>query len=137
MTNAIEPDGTLFSYFTSTFFMIFALLALGHKKDDPLIKAAVDGLYTFQTKVNGHTHIQFTTASVWNTSLISYALQEAGVSATDPMIENATTFLMERQQSKYGDWAIHNKKSRPGDGDSLTSIQSSLTLTIRHLPSEH
>ncbi|WP_078392635.1 squalene--hopene cyclase [Shouchella patagoniensis] len=138
MTNATEPDGTLFSYFTSTFFMIFALLALGHKKEDPLIKAAVAGLYTFQTKVKGHTHIQFTTASVWNTSLISYALQEAGVSATDPMVEKATMFLLKRQQSKYGDWAIHNKKSKPGGWgfSNVNTIQPDMddsTSTLRAL----
>ena len=35
MLDHIEPDGTLYSYFSSTFLMIFALLSLGHSKKDP------------------------------------------------------------------------------------------------------
>lgn len=114
MMSGLEPDGTLFSYFTSTTFMIFALLALGHKKDDPLILKAVKGLYSFKTKVKGHTHIQFTTASIWDTSLISYALQEAGVRPTDPMIEKATAYLVGKQHDQYGDWVMHNQTAQPG-----------------------
>lgn len=94
--------------------MIFALLALGHKKDDPLIGKAVEGLYTFKTTVNGHTHIQFTTASIWNTSLITYALQEAGVKPKDPMIQTATSYLLEKQHDQYGDWVFHNQYTQPG-----------------------
>ncbi|EZH65362.1 squalene-hopene cyclase [Bacillaceae bacterium JMAK1] len=114
MTNGIEEDGTLFSYFTSTMFMIFGLLALGHSKDDPLIEDALEGLYGFQTTIDGHPHIQFTTATVWNTALLSYALQEAGVRTDDAMIERANDYLLDRQQEGYGDWAMHNKKALPG-----------------------
>lgn len=114
MINHIEPDGTLFGYITSTFLMIFSLLALGHKKNDPIIKKAVNGLYQFKTTVKGYTHIQLTTATVWNTSLINYALQEAGVPASDNMILKANQYLLKRQQSKYGDWVIHNKTAKPG-----------------------
>lgn len=114
MMNHLEPDGTLFGYISSTFLMVFALLSLGHKKDDPLIENAVKGLYGFKTKVKGHTHIQFTTASVWNTSLLSYSLQKAGLTPNDPMIKKATNYLLSRQQYKFGDWIIHNPKTKPG-----------------------
>ncbi|MDQ0272470.1 squalene--hopene cyclase [Cytobacillus purgationiresistens] len=114
MVNRIEPDGSLFGYFSSTFLMIFSLLSLGHPKNDPLIQNAVKGLYSMQTKIKGHTHMQFTTPTVWNTALISYALQEAGVKPSDPMIKKATSYLLERQHSKYGDWVIHNKTAKPG-----------------------
>ena len=35
MLDRIEPDGTLYSYFSSTFLMIFALLSLGHSNRRP------------------------------------------------------------------------------------------------------
>ena len=44
MLERIEPDGTLYSYFSSTFLLIFALLSLGYKKDHPTIIHAVNGL---------------------------------------------------------------------------------------------
>lgn len=114
MLDHIEPDGTLYSYFSSTFLMIFAFLSLGHSNSDPLILKAVEGLNAMKCTIHDHPHMQYTTATVWNTSLISYALQNAGVPSTDVVIEKANNYLSEQQQTKYGDWAIHNPGVLPG-----------------------
>lgn len=114
MIDRIEPDGTLNSYFSSTFLMIFALLALGYTKNHPIIQNAVSGLKSMKCQIEGKTHIQYTTATVWNTSLISYCLQEAGIPSSDPVLEKATHYLLSRQQYKFGDWVIHNPNSLPG-----------------------
>ncbi|MFJ7936053.1 squalene--hopene cyclase [Sporosarcina sp. NPDC096371] len=114
MLDHIEPDGTLYSYFSSTFLMIFSFLSLGHSTNDPIILKAVEGLKGMKCTINGHPHIQYTTATVWNTSLISYALQKAGVPSTDSVIEKANGYLFERQQTTYGDWAIHSPGVLPG-----------------------
>lgn len=110
----IEPDGTFNSYFSSTFLMIFALLSLGYSKRDPLILRAVSGLIAMKCKINGHTHMQYTTASLWNTSLISYALENAGMSPSEPVVAKANRYLLERQHHKYGDWMVHSPWSLPG-----------------------
>lgn len=114
MLNRIEPDGTFLSYYSTTFLMIFALLSLGHKKNDPIIVKAVDGIKSMRCEINGLPHMQYTTANVWNTSLISYALQTAGIPSEDPMIENANRYLLKRQHEKFGDWVIHNPNTLPG-----------------------
>ncbi|MEK3887193.1 squalene--hopene cyclase [Bacillus sp. FSL K6-3431] len=114
MYNHIEVDGTLYSYFSSTFLMIFALLSLGHSKNDPVILHAIDGLKAMKCEINGNTHMQYTTASVWNTSLISYALINAGVPTFDPVIAKANRYLLKHQHYKYGDWALHNPGVLPG-----------------------
>jgi sporulenol synthase len=114
MLDHIEPDGTLYSYFSSTFLMIFALLALGYSKNDPVIIKAVDGLKSMKVDINGFPHIQYTTAAVWNTSLISFSLQDAGVSPMDPMVKKANQYLLKHQHHKFGDWVIHNPNVRPG-----------------------
>ncbi|WP_409271330.1 prenyltransferase/squalene oxidase repeat-containing protein [Neobacillus sp. SCS-31] len=114
MLNRIEADGTFLGYFSSTFLMIFALLALGYRKDDPVIVAAVRGLAGMRTVVGGHLHMQYTTASVWNTALVSYAMQEAGVPAADPMVARANGYLLSRQHHRYGDWVVHNRDASPG-----------------------
>ncbi|UOQ43094.1 squalene--hopene cyclase [Halobacillus salinarum] len=114
MLRRIEPDGTLLSYFSSTFLMIFALLSIGYSENDPLIERALDGLKSMKCKINGCSHVQYTTADVWNTSLISYALQEAGAAPADETIRKANAYLLSRQNVKYGDWAIHNPHQLPG-----------------------
>ncbi len=114
MLQHIEPDGTLYSYFSSTFLMIFALLSLGHSTKDPIIVKAVQGLQAMKCTIQGHTHMQYTTATVWNTSLISHVLQIADISPSASVILKANQYLIHRQQLKYGDWAIHNPSVLPG-----------------------
>ncbi|MDQ1145598.1 sporulenol synthase [Bacillus sp. SORGH_AS 510] len=114
MIDRIEPDGTFYSYYSSTFLMIFALLALGYKKNDPIIIKAVSGLKAMKCEINGMPHMQYTTANVWNTSLISYSLQSAGIDTNDTMVLKANQYLLERQHHKFGDWVIHNPRTMPG-----------------------
>ncbi|WNS77587.1 squalene--hopene cyclase [Bacillus sp. DTU_2020_1000418_1_SI_GHA_SEK_038] len=114
MLHRIEPDGTLYGYFSSTFLMIFALLSLGVSKKDSLITNAINGLMRMKCEIKGFPHMQYTTATVWNTSLINYALQEAGVSVKDGMVIRANHYLLKRQHYKYGDWIINNPGALPG-----------------------
>lgn len=114
MLTRIESNGTFFGYFSSTFLMIFALLSLGYPKNHPMIIQAVNGLKSMKCEINGLPHMQYTTATVWNTSLISYALQEAGVSHEAPMVKKANQYLFSKQHYKYGDWIVHNPTGFPG-----------------------
>lgn len=114
MLERIEPDGTFYSYYSSTFLMIFALISLGYSKIDPLITKAIDGLKSMKIEINGFPHMQYTNANVWNTSLINSALQFAEVSPDDPVVKNANHYLLERQHHKFGDWVIHNPNSLAG-----------------------
>ncbi|MFD2445568.1 squalene--hopene cyclase [Bacillus sp. CGMCC 1.16607] len=149
MLDRIEPDGTFYSYFSSTFLMVYALLALGYPKDHPTIKNAISGIKSMKCEINGKTHIQYTTATVWNTSLINYALQAAGVSETDPMVRKANQYLLSRQHYKFGDWAYHNPQHLPGgwgfsnvntinpDIDDTTASMRSIVSTVNKNPNSH
>jgi sporulenol synthase len=111
----IEWDGTLYSYFSATFLMVFSLLALGYSKKHPVITRSIDGLKALIGAVEGRQiHIQNSTSTVWDTALLCYALQEANVSITDPMIQKAGQYLYARQHDRYGDWIIHNPGVIPG-----------------------
>ncbi|MCI1859867.1 MAG: squalene--hopene cyclase [Sporolactobacillus sp.] len=114
MLTRIEPDGTLESYFSATFLMIYALLARGRSKTDPVIRRAVQGIETWICQIEGQAHVQYTSANVWNTALISYALQEAGLSPESAVIQQANHYLLSRQQSSYGDWMFHQPAVQPG-----------------------
>lgn len=114
MLQRIEPNGTLESYYSATFFMIFALLAEGHGKRDSIIFHAVNGIKSMICKIGNNPHVQYTTANVWNTALISYALQEAGVPFHSPVVEKANQYILSRQHHRFGDWALHNPNILPG-----------------------
>ena len=60
MIEPIEPDGTFYSYFSSTFLMIFALLSHGHSNRRPRHLSAIRGLKKMISPIDGkpHCHIQ-------------------------------------------------------------------------------
>lgn len=114
MLDRIEPDGTFLNYFSSTTLMIYALLARGYSNTHPVITRAVQGLKAMTCRIDGELHCQYTTASVWNTTLINYALQEAGVPDASNTIKKANHYILSRQHFKYGDWVIHEPNLLPG-----------------------
>ncbi|GGD64591.1 terpene cyclase/mutase family protein [Paenibacillus nasutitermitis] len=106
MLERIESDGLLYSYATSTFLMIYSLLAIGYKPADPVIANALKGIQSQIFQHNGHWMQQNTNSTVWDTALTSYALQEAGMPAEAMPIRKAGEYLLTRQHSKLGDWKL-------------------------------
>ncbi|KAB7668855.1 squalene--hopene cyclase [Bacillus sp. B1-b2] len=114
MLERLEEDGTLYSYASSTFFMIYALLALGYKKESPTIQNALTGLSGLIDKKGTHAHLENSTSTVWDTALISYTLQQADLSPQNETVKKATTYLLSKQHTRLGDWHIHNPNTSPG-----------------------
>ncbi|MNW38542.1 Sporulenol synthase [compost metagenome] len=118
MLERIEGDGSLYTYASSTVFMVFALLALGYEPGHPAITRAVEGLSAMQFTIdNGdksQVTIQNSPSTVWDTALLSYALQEAGTGQSHPAIRKAAAYLLAKQHDRCGDWCIHNPGVVPG-----------------------
>ena len=144
MLDRLEPDGTLYSFFSATFLMIFALRALNYPVDHPVITRAVKGLVTLICRVDAnHIHLQNSSSTVWDTALLSYALQESGIHETHPALEKAGKYLLRRQQKRFADWKIHNPDGMPGawgfsdvntlnpDVDDTTAV-SPCSLSLSH-----
>jgi sporulenol synthase len=139
MRERIESDGTLYSYFSATFLMVFALLARGYSPRHPVIMNAIKGLKKLTCDDSkGLTHVQNSTSTVWNTALLSYSLQEAGLSEDSSTIQRAGKYLVSRQQNKNGDWRIHNPSAAPGgwgfsDINSINPDVDDTTAALRAL----
>jgi sporulenol synthase len=114
MLDRIEADGTLYSYASATFLMIFALLSLGYNPRHPVIMRAIHGLKSLQCQTQNTVHIQNSTSTVWDTSLISYALQQAGLPPEHPYIQEAGSYLLSKQHTRLGDWARQVRQPVPG-----------------------
>ncbi|CAI8981019.1 Sporulenol synthase [Bacillus sp. IT-79MI2] len=107
MIERIDTNGTLYSYASATFYMIYAFLALGHSIQSPLISNAVLGLKTYVWNMDRGTHLQNSPSTVWDTALLSYSLQEAGVPHDHQMIQKATDYLLQKQHKEKKDWSVH------------------------------
>lgn len=149
MLDRLEEDGTLYSYASATFFMIYALLALGYKKDSPVIKKAVSGLSSLIDKRGELSHLENSTSTVWDTGLISYTLQQAGMTSESITIKKATKYLLTKQHTKRGDWQVHNPRTEPGgwgfsdintnnpDNDDTSAVLRALTAAAAKNPTVH
>lgn len=114
MLERIEPDGTLSSFFTATFLMIFALLSLGYPTKHPVIVNAVTGVRSLICDTGGQIFVQNCTSTVWDTSLMANSLLSAGISGASPTIRKASQYLLIRQHWKYGDWSLKSPGTLPG-----------------------
>lgn len=114
MFDRLEKDGTLYSYLSATIFMVYALMSLGYSPGHHLIQKAVRGMKNLVTSCQGKIYAENSTSTVWDTALVSYASQRAGRKREDPMIMNSFTYLLDRQQMKKADWAVHNRHAAPG-----------------------
>jgi sporulenol synthase len=94
--------------------MIYALLALNYQKDNSIIMKAYQGLKSYICKTDSHYHLQNSPSTIWDTALLSYAVQEAGVAIDDPFVSSSISYIRSKQQTKKGDWAIHAKDVDPG-----------------------
>ncbi|WP_282941200.1 prenyltransferase/squalene oxidase repeat-containing protein [Paenibacillus sp. RC67] len=114
MLDRIEPDGTLLTYSTATILMVFALTSLGFGSDSPVLSKAISSLNTLLCVNEQKAHLQVSTSTVWDTAMINCALQQAGISYQHPMIQNSSEYLLARQQTRYGDWALRCPDTPPG-----------------------
>lgn len=114
MLKRIETNGTLYSYASSTFYMIYALLALGYDENSQVIQKAVKGIKGYIVKMEKGTHVQNSPSTVWDTALLVYAIQEAGMAPDHPIIKKANTYLLNKQQYKRGDWAVNAPYANAG-----------------------
>jgi sporulenol synthase len=114
MLDRIETDGTLYSYASATILMIFALLSLGNDKQNPLVIRAFQGLKLLVCRTDGTIHIQNSTSTVWDTALVSHALQQTGLTAEHPAIRSAGRYLLSRQHTRLGDWSRLIRNPVPG-----------------------
>jgi len=122
--NHIEPDGTLLSYGLTTIFMVYGLLSNGVDRTSSIIQNALSGLMKMFCEINGTLHLQNSPSTTWDTSLMLYTLLEAGVPPTHANLLKGAGFLLSQQQSKYGDWTVHNPDALPGGwGFSLGNTQ--------------
>ena len=114
MLNRIEKNGTLFSYASASFYMIYALMALGYERNASVIVNAMKGIKSYVTETERGLHVQNSPSEVWDTALLSYALQEAGMSDEHPVIVKANSYLLKKQQHLHGDWAVNAPEAKAG-----------------------
>lgn len=112
--NRISSNGTFLSYASTTYLMIYGLLALGYSEHSPIILKAIEGIKSLIWEGPKLFHIQNSPSPIWDTALISVAFLDSGLSVNDPALKKSAAFLKDHQHAIKGDWSVHNPDSPPG-----------------------
>jgi squalene-hopene/tetraprenyl-beta-curcumene cyclase len=93
---------------------ILAVRCLGYSLDDPQFIRALDEFEKLGIEEGDIFRMQPCVSPVWDTAYAVFALGEAGVPPTDPRMVKAADWTLQKQVRNYGDWAVKNKKGKPG-----------------------
>ncbi len=94
---------------------VLALKCLGYAEDEPLLArnlAHLDGLLLRDD--SGAIRVQPCLSPVWDTVLAASALLQAGLSPEAPAMERATSWLLDKQTRRPGDWSARNPAAPGG-----------------------
>ncbi len=92
---------------------IIALRCLGYSVDDPQMIRALDEFEALAIEEGETLRMQPCKSPVWDTAIAAFALGESGVSPQDPRLVAAADWLLKKQVTHTGDWAVKNKKAAP------------------------
>ena len=93
---------------------ILAVRCLGYSLEDPQVIRALDEFEKLGIEEGDAFRMQPCVSPVWDTAYAVFALGEAGVPPTDPRMVKAADWTLQKQVRNYGDWAVKNKKGKPG-----------------------
>jgi squalene-hopene/tetraprenyl-beta-curcumene cyclase len=93
---------------------VLALLSLGYTSTDPVIVKGLEAIERFGIETSSEFRLQSCVSPVWDTAITVIALAESGLHATHPALTKAADWLISKQVLRKGDWAVKNRKGKPG-----------------------
>ncbi|MGH7666568.1 MAG: squalene--hopene cyclase [Candidatus Dormibacteria bacterium] len=135
-----EADGSWAGIQPPWVYGLMALRARGYSLDHPVMRRGLEALETFGIEDEQGFRLQACISPVWDTALALWALLDAGVPARHPALVKAVDWLVGREVTKVGDWAVRRPGCPPGgwpfeyyndeypDTDDTAVVLSALTV---------
>ncbi|MBU9714341.1 prenyltransferase/squalene oxidase repeat-containing protein [Evansella tamaricis] len=127
VVSQIETDGTLGSYATATYYMIYCLLALGYSRSSAIITGAIQGLKGLGTFVDSEFHIQNARSTIWDTALVTSAIQAVGEGTEFPVRKGCQFLINHKVLCEKGtiSWGFsENNSDNPDVDDTQVALRS-------------
>jgi len=87
---------------------IIAFHALGYETDDPLLQSQIEELENLEIEEEDSMRLQPCLSPVWDTSQSLVTLLETDLPRDHDALQDAGTWLLDREVEEPGDWAIIN-----------------------------
>jgi squalene-hopene/tetraprenyl-beta-curcumene cyclase len=109
-----EADGSWGGIQPPMVYSTIALTLQGYPLDHPVVAAALSGLERFTLDDEAGRRIEACQSPIWDTALAVIALVDAGVAPDDPVVEAAVDWLVDKEVTVVGDWAVRRPNLSPG-----------------------
>ena len=136
-----EADGSWGGIQPPWVWSLIMLAALGHGPEDETFARGLAGWERFMVHDGDRLRPEACQSPVWDTALAVLALRAAGLSADDPRLQTAGSWLLGEEVTVRGDWAIRRPELAPGgwsfefDNDLYPDIDDTavVALALRQL----
>ena len=110
----VERSEGLASIYPAMSNSIYAMLALGYPKDDPLINRERGWILGYEIEEGASLRLQPCISPVWDTAIAMVSLEEAGLDPAHDSLRGAARWLIDHQILGPGDWQVKDKDAAPG-----------------------
>jgi len=114
MLERFEMSDGLGAIFPGVMNSIIALRCLGYSLDDPQMIRAMDEFEALGIEEGDTFRMQPCKSPVWDTAYALFALGESGVPPSDPRMVAAADWILKKQITHKGDWAVKTRNVAPG-----------------------
>ena len=109
-----QDSGGLGAIFPAMVHTVMALTCLGHTAEDPAIRHELRELERLEIAEGDTLCLQPCVSPVWDTAIAVNSLLDSGLPHTHPAIQKAVSWLLSRQITSAGDWAVKAHGVEPG-----------------------
>ena len=109
-----EADGSWGGIQPPMVYSTIALVVRGYPVDHPVVAAALSGLERFTLDDEAGRRIEACQSPIWDTALAAIALADAGAAQDDPSLQDALDWLLQKEVTVVGDWAVRRPALAPG-----------------------
>src|SRR5258706_16029549 len=113
MLERMEMSDGLGAIYPGIMNSIIALRCLGYSLDDPQVIRAIDEFEKLGIEEEDTFRMQPCMSPVWDTAYALFALGESGVPNDDPRMIKAAEWMLKKQVTHTGDWAVKVKNVAP------------------------
>lgn len=113
MLDRFEGSDGLGAIFPPIVWSVIALRCLGYEEDSPEVQGQLDELKDLVISEGETDRLQPCKSPVWDTSIATIALRDAGVPAEHPSLKRTVDWLLAKEVRKPGDWTVRNSETEP------------------------
>jgi len=107
-----DSDG-LGAIFPPIIWTVVALRCQGYAEDSPEVQSQLDELQALVLSDGETDRLQPCQSPVWDTSIATIALRDAGVRPEHPCLRRSVDWLLSKEVRQSGDWSIRNPDQEP------------------------